>query len=397
MIAPGSTHASMSELNRSRIIQLLHREGVCSRAHIARKLHLTPAAITKITAQLIEMGAISETGNLDGIKKRRSIGLRLNESQYHVIGIKFARSLIQIGVFDLGGNLKSLQSLPPVDNDAIPQTLEDIKTRVTALLDQDSSIMAVGIAVPGPYLREEGRIAVVTSMLGWQNVNFHDEFNHAFRVPVFIEQDARAGALAQCLFSSEADSPNLAYYLIGEGVGLGLMDHGNLVNGSLGAATEIGHISIDIHGVPCECGNVGCLEQYCSAVTLHRKAIDLHLLDQNQVMTHAEACRTVFSQAAEGNSDAQALVDEISRYVGYGCITIINAYNPKQIVLGDIIAEAGTPLLDTVTQMVRNHVIKELSDSTQIMLSTLPVDATLSGAAAVATAQFLEHPTEFVG
>ena len=66
-------------------------------------------------------------------------------------------------------------------------------------------------------------------------------------------------------------------------------------------------------------------------------------------------------------------------------------------MLGDIIAEACTPLLDTVTQMVRDHVIKELSDSTQIMLSTLPVDATLSGAAAVATAQFLEHPTEFVG
>lgn len=62
---------------------------------------------------------------------------------------------------------------------------------------------------------------------------------------------------------------NLAYYLVGEGVGLGVIDHGNIINGALGAATEIGHVSIDINGKPCDCGNVGCLERYCSTPAIH--------------------------------------------------------------------------------------------------------------------------------
>ncbi|WP_420868052.1 ROK family transcriptional regulator [Bifidobacterium simiarum] len=394
-MAPGSTHASMAELNRSRIIQLLHLNGVSSRAHIARELGLTPAAITKITAQLIDMGIISETGNLDGIKKRRSIGLKLNESKYRVIGVKFARSIIQIGVFDLGGNLESAQTLPPVDNDDIPATLEDIKTRVNALLDRDPSIVAIGMAVPGPYLRDEGRIAVVTSMIGWQNVNFLDEYEHAFRVPVFIEQDARAGALAQSLFNPHVSSNNIAYYLVGEGVGLGLMDHGGLINGELGAATEIGHISIDVNGEACECGNRGCLERYCSAVRLHRLINEAGVVEGSESMTHADACRALFARL--GHDDVcDELFRSLATYVGYGCAMIINAFNPKQIAIGDILAEAGQPLLDTVREVVRQRIIPALSETTEILLSDLPADATLSGAAAVAAAQFLEHPTEFV-
>ncbi|PWG59437.1 ROK family transcriptional regulator [Bifidobacterium catulorum] len=397
MTAPGSTHASMAELNRSRIIQLLHHNGICSRAHIARQLGLTPAAITKITAQLIDMGVVSETGNLDGIKKRRSIGLQLNESKYRVIGVKFARTLVRIGVFDLGGNLESEQLLPPVAIGSIRNTLDDVKRRIDVILDADGSIVAIGMAVPGPYLRDEGRIAVVTSMVEWRDVNFIDEFAGAFRVPAFIEQDARAGALAQSLFGGGANPRSLGYYLIGEGVGLGLIDDGGLVNGNLGAATEIGHVSIDIHGRPCECGNVGCLENYCSAVSLHRAIIDGGLVDGAEGMTHTAACTALFRRAEDGDETALALVREFARYIGYGCVTIINAYNPAQIILGDIMAQAGPMLLDEVKAVVERHALSALRDTTAITISDLPVDATLSGAAAVAAAQFLEHPTEFVG
>ncbi|PJM73152.1 NagC family transcriptional regulator [Bifidobacterium primatium] len=397
MIAPGSTHASMAELNRSRIIQLLHRDGICSRAHIARVLGLTPAAITKITAQLIDMGVVSETGNLDGIKKRRSIGLQLNESKYRVIGVKFARTLVRLGVFDLGGNMESEQLLPPVSGGRIRETLDDVKRRIDDILASDDSIVAIGIAVPGPYLRDEGRIAVVTSMIEWKDVNFIDEFVGAFRVPAFIEQDARAGALAQSLFDSDSDPRSLGYYLVGEGVGLGLIDNGELVNGNLGAATEIGHVSIDIHGKPCECGNVGCLENYCSAVALHQAIVTGDLIDDAQSMTHIDACAALFELARGGDETALGLVRDFARYIGYGCVTIINAYNPAQIVLGDIMAQAGSILLDEVQTVVERHALPALRDTTAITISDLPVDATLSGAAAVAAAQFLEHPTEFVG
>lgn len=400
-MATNTTHAtsqaSVSESNRSRIVKHLYHNGISSRAQIAKALELTPAAITKITARLIEAGMIEETGDLEGSKNRRSIGLKLNTTRFRVIGIKFARSLVQIGVFGLCGNALSIENLPTVYDNTIDDTIATIHQRVEQLLDNDPSIVAIGMAVPGPYLRNVGRTAVVSSMQGWRRINFIDEFVTAFRVPVFIEQDARAGALAHYLFdpSVHADG-NLAYYLVGEGVGLGVIDNGRLINGFLGAATEIGHISIDVNGRPCDCGNIGCLERYCSTPAIHDTLIaDGTVVPGAADMTHTEAARALFTKASVGDEDAASMVREVARYVGYGCVTIFNGYNPEHIIIGDIVSEAGPILLDEVRATVAERAIPEINASTSISLSTLSADAAVSGAAAVAVTQFLEHPSVF--
>ncbi|WP_033505183.1 ROK family transcriptional regulator [Bifidobacterium porcinum] len=391
-----ATRSTVSETNRSRVLHYLYTHGISSRASIAEALGLSAAAITKITARLIDAGIIHEVGGIEGRKNRRSIGLELDPRQFHFIGVKFARSLVEIGVFDLKGETSSLTDLPPVKNDAIPDTIRTIHETITTLLDNDPSIVAIGMAVPGPYLRHEGRTAVVSSMQGWRTFNFLDEFSGAFRVPVFIEQDARAGVLAQYLFDpSSSNCRNLAYYLLGEGVGLGVIDDGRLVNGAQGAAAEIGHVSIDVNGLPCDCGNRGCLERYCSAVAIHERLAGTGIVPDTGGMTHKQACHALFEQAAQGDANAQALVHEIGRYVGYGCVTIFNTFNPERIVLGDIVAEGGQPLLDAAREVVDERVIPELNQATTICLSKLPADAAVIGAAAVAVTQFLEHPSRF--
>ena len=386
-MATNTTHAtsqaSVSESNRSRIVKHLYHNGISSRAQIAKALELTPAAITKITARLIEAGMIEETGDLEGSKNRRSIGLKLNTTHFRIIGIKFARSLVQIGVFDLCGNTLSFENLPTVCDNTINDSIVTIHQRVEQLLDNDPSIVAIGMAVPGPYLRNVGRTAVVSNMQGWRRINFIDEFATAFRVPVFIEQDARA-------------DDNLAYYLVGEGVGLGVIDNGRLINGFLGAATEIGHISIDVNGRPCDCGNIGCLERYCSTPAIHDTLIaDGTVVPGAADMTHTEAARALFAKAGDGDEAAIAIVREVARYVGYGCVTIFNGYNPEHIIIGDIVSEAGPILLDEVRATVAERAIPEINASTSISLSTLSADAAVSGAAAVAVTQFLEHPSVF--
>ncbi|MEO2467169.1 ROK family transcriptional regulator [Bifidobacterium longum] len=366
-MATNTTHAtsqaSVSESNRSRIVKHLYHNGISSRAQIAKALELTPAAITKITARLIEAGMIEETGDLEGSKNRRSIGLKLNTTHFRIIGIKFARSLVQIGVFDLCGNTLSFENLPTVCDNTINDSIVTIHQRVEQLLDNDPSIVAIGMAVPGPYLRNVGR----------------------------------AGALAHYLFdpSVHADD-NLAYYLVGEGVGLGVIDNGRLINGFLGAATEIGHISIDVNGRPCDCGNVGCLERYCSTPAIHDTLIaDGTVVPGAADMTHTEAARALFAKAGDGDEAAIAIVREVARYVGYGCVTIFNGYNPEHIIIGDIVSEAGPILLDEVRATVAERAIPEINASTSISLSTLSADAAVSGAAAVAVTQFLEHPSVF--
>ena len=392
-----ASQAGVAETNRSRIMRHLYRNGVSSRAQIAKALGLTPAAITKITAQLIEAHAIEETGDLDGKKNRRSIGLALNTAHFHVIGVKFARSLVQIGVFDLTGSQSSLTTLPYVSNDTIGETIATVHSTIEQLLHDDPTIVAIGMAVPGPYLRNNGHTAVVSSMQGWRAINFIDEFANSFTVPVFIEQDARAGVLANSLFDPNSNGePNLAYYLVGEGVGLGVIDHGRIINGALGTATEIGHVSIDVNGKPCDCGNIGCLERYCSTPAIHQMLIDNGtIVNGADSMSHTEACRALFALAHHGDEAALAMIRTIGTYLGYGCLIIFNTFNPHTIVIGDIVSEAGQPLLDEIKRTVRQRAIPEIYESTTIRLTTMPTDAAVLGAAAVAINYLLDHPSDF--
>jgi N-acetylglucosamine repressor len=390
-----ASHINDPESNRSHILWHLYHHGVSSRAQIAKALGLTPAAITKITAHLIDTGVIGETGDIQGSKRRRSIGLELKSQDFHVMGIKFARSLVQVGIFDLKGTCLTLTTLPPVDDDHIERTIGTIHRYIDDSFARDHRIAAIGMAVPGPYLKDEGRAALISSMPHWRNINFREEFASSSPVPVFIEQDARAGALAQRLFGGHEATDCLAYFLLGEGVGLGVIENGKLVCGTLGAATEIGHVSIDTeHGLPCECGNVGCLERYCSAGAIHERINKLGLIDHSEQMGHAEACDALFTMCGQ-NTEARKLVQDIGRYVGYGCVTICNAFNPSRIVLGDIATHGGHLLLESAQEVVDQRVVPEIAHSTQITVSNLSTDAAVLGAAATAITKFLDHPSWF--
>lgn len=112
-------------------------------------------------------------------------------------------------------------------------------------------------------------------------------------------------------------------------------------------------------------------------------------------MTHRQVCSALFKQADRGDPKAVKEIEKMGRYLGYGCVTIINTFNPERIVLGDIISAAGKPLLRAVQDVVDERVVPELNDSTSILLSSLPTDAIVSGAAAVAITQFLAQPTLF--
>ncbi|WEV53711.1 ROK family transcriptional regulator [Bifidobacterium sp. ESL0798] len=392
----------VSERNRSRTLWHLYRYGISSRAQIAKSLGLTPAAITKITARLIDAGIVAETGDMKGSKRRRSIGLNIDTARFHFIGVKFARSLVQIGVFDLKGRRLSLTDMPRVSDGTIDAAIAATHKTIDSLLQADPDIVAIGMAVPGPYLHGTGYAALVSSMPHWRNINFHKEFGQGCPVPVFIEQDARAGALAQRLFGGFDDAGSLAYFLLGEGVGLGVIENGRLIYGSLGASTELGHVSIDaLDGKKCECGNVGCLECYCSAGAIHEQIDRLGIINGSQSMAHIEACHALFALADKRNGDteqareARRLVAEIGRYVGYGCVIICNAFNPRRIVLGDIGALGGHQLLESAQKVVNERVIAEIAQSTEITFSGLPTDAAVLGAAATAITQFLDRPSHF--
>lgn len=393
----GNNNSDLTEMNRSAVVKILQQRGVCSRADIAKEMGLTQASITKIVAVLMEMGIVSEVGIIKGNGNRRSIGIRLNAEQMQVIGVKFARHTFTVGVFDISGKRYTSQETEYCIEQKKEEILSAMKEQVHQMMRHYENVVAIGLALPGPYLRAEGRIAIMTRMPFWRSINFIKELSAEFEVPVFTEQDANAGALAEWWFGKhERPLHTLAYLLDGEGVGAGIVENGSLILGKQGVAGEVGHISVDVHGARCECGNYGCLEMYCSVPALLKKAEErVPELLQRSFANRVDACDAVFDAARNGDKRAQEVVSEIAEYLGFGCVTLINAYNPDIIVLGDCISRGGDLLLPMVRQVVSERTIPELHDKVQIKLSNLKVDSTFYGAAAIAADRILQMPGAF--
>ncbi|WP_099469840.1 ROK family transcriptional regulator [Konateibacter massiliensis] len=394
----GNNNSDLTEMNRSAVVKILQQREICSRADIAKQMGLTQASITKIVAALMGMGIVSEVGSIKGSGNRRSIGLKLNADRHQIIGVKFARHMFAVGVFDISGKIYTqTETEYPLEQDQ-RSVLSAMKKQIHDMLKEYKNVAAIGLAVPGPYLRTEGRIAMVTRMPDWHNINFIEEFKDEFNKPFFIEQDANAGALAEWWFGDHDKSMNtLAYFLAGEGIGSGIIDRGSLLLGSQGAASEIGHISIDAQGPRCECGNYGCLEMYCSApviLKLAKQRVPECFAKGNRQRT--DACNAVFEEARRGDLKALELVKEIAEYIGYGCVTLINSYNPDIIVIGDSVSKGGDLLLPTIQEVVNQRTIPELHSRVKIKISSLKVDPTLYGAAAIATNRVLQMPSAFL-
>ena len=397
-INPIVNNSDMNEAHRSVIVKLLQQKELCTRAEIAKLTGLTQASITKIVSSLIDMGIVLEVGSVKGEGNRRAIGLRLNSEENRVIGIKFSRWLIEAGVFDISGKNYSRDSFEFDMNEDPAKVLSKLKSNIHEMLEKHKNIVAVGMAVPGPYLRQEGHIAIVTRMSKWHDVDFVKEFKDEFSRPFFIEQDANSGAMAEWWFGNhEKPMESLAYMLVGEGVGSGIVENEKLILGKLGAASEVGHISIDVNGKRCECGNYGCLEMYCSApVMLQRAKQEMPEIFSKKHEGRTREHEMIFEAARQGNKKALALLKEMARYISYGCVNLINAYNPDIIVIGDLMAKAGDLILEDIKNFTEERAIPELYEKTKIMISELEVDPTLYGAAAIATDRILRKPSEYL-
>lgn len=397
-INPIVNNSDMNEAHRSVIVKLLQQKELCTRAEIAKLTGLTQASITKIVSSLIDMGIVLEVGSVKGEGNRRAIGLRLNSEENRVIGIKFSRWLIEAGIFDISGKNYSRDSFEFDMNEDPAKVLSKLKSNIHEMLEKHKNIVAVGMAVPGPYLRQEGHIAIVTRMSKWHDVDFVKEFKDEFSRPFFIEQDANSGAMAEWWFGNhEKPMESLAYMLVGEGVGSGIVENEKLILGKLGAASEVGHISIDVNGKRCECGNYGCLEMYCSApVMLQRAKQEMPEIFSKKHEGRTREHEMIFEAARQGNKKALALLKEMARYISYGCVNLINAYNPDIIVIGDLMAKAGDLILEDIKNFTEERAIPELYEKTKIMISELEVDPTLYGAAAIATDRILRKPSEYL-
>ncbi len=370
-------------MNRALVLSLLRKKKAISRADLAKATGLKQATITNIIKDLLSCGLVTETGIIEGKKGRRSIGLTLNIDKYRVVSVRLARKYFTVGLFDITGNQYELITENIEILSGPRYALNRMCQRISDIMEKggNSNVLGIGVAIPGPFFRSDGKIGVITEFPGWENISIKEELTTKFGLPTFVEHDANVGALAEWwLGSSFMDSGTMVYVAAGQGIGAGIVNDGKLFTGAMGVAGEIGHMSIYLDGPKCECGNRGCLEHYCSTIAL-TKGIQKELEKYPQSILNQDCTLSQIIEALEsGDELAKKVFEKTARYLGMGLVNIVYTYNPHVIIIGDELAQVGQWIVDIIHDTIKDRILPSIFENLTIRLSSFETDPVLIGA-----------------
>ena len=274
MLHDGDNMTSIKRANRSTALHILHEKGMISRKRLAEEMKLTPAAITKIVAELIDDGLVSEGSVVSSSSAgRREILIGLNSSAHFSLGILMNISTAVISATDLNGKVLFSEKIRLERKAPADAALEMLCSRLLELCSENSLDTAlcigVGIAVRGIISSDHRYIKNSYSVLDTANYPICDKVESLTGIPAILENNVRALFCAQNFLSPAPDIATQFFLRCEYGIGAALSVNGQIIEGSTGQCSEIGHIPyMRRGGKPCVCGKCGCLETVASPVAI---------------------------------------------------------------------------------------------------------------------------------
>jgi predicted NBD/HSP70 family sugar kinase len=246
-------------------------------------------------------------------------------------------------------------------------------------------IAGVGVGVPGPLAFATGQPLAPPSMRGWDDTPLRALLEEGLGLPVFAENDANLGALAEHHWGAAQGWRNAAYLYLGSaGIGAGLILDGRLYRGDIGSAGEVGHLFVEEGGPICRCGASGCLETVAGVPALLRRARASGL--------PAENIAVILQLARQGEAKAGALIESAGEYIGQAIAGILNMINPGCIVIGGGLAEAGELLLTPLRRALAQRGLAAAVDHVEIARGRLGPDVVAIGAVSIVIQHWFSVP-----
>ena len=250
-----------------------------------------------------------------------------------------------------------------------------------------NEIESVGIGIPGIASKKTGKIINCTNM-GWHHVPFRDEFIKHIQKPLHIENDANVAALAESVAGISAGTSSSVFITIGTGIGSGIIINNRIWSGAHGIGGELGHVIFDLGGIPCTCGNHGCLERYCSATALIRMGREAAKENPDSLLmrsVHHDIARieakTVIDCARDNDPTAVSVYRTYIRSLSQAIASVVNLFDPEVIVLGGGVSKAGDFLLEPLTSEFPKYVLFRDQELPPLKLAVLGSRAGIIGAA----------------
>lgn len=329
--------------NRAMILNLVNSSPK-SRKDIAAKLKLTPAAITMLVTELIEQGCVKESGLVSEPVRagRKKVFIELNKNYKYVIGVNIEGRQLTIGL----GNLK-YEVIASISDSIVDRSSNQVMSLCIKLIKQllkESQIdvqdlLGIGVGIVGKVDTLNG---VSKHAYGiWDNeVAIADILYEAFKLPVIVENNVRALALAEMELTVHRKISNMVFLKLGPGIGSAVILENEIYKGAHNDSGEIGHMILDLEGKKCRCGLVGCLETVASIQCLLEtiqedykpeayKILDEIIEGEVQYLTEEH----LIEAYKAGDQEVIKKVDDLIKYLAVGIINSLKLYDPHKLVL----------------------------------------------------------------
>ncbi|MBL3645702.1 ROK family transcriptional regulator [Bacillus sp. RHFB] len=395
----------MKSINRSLILNIIREKGPISRADIAKLTKLTPPTVSSFVKELLEAEIVIERNLGESSGGRKPTLLTLSEDMFHVIGMDVGSQNIKTILTGITGKVikKSIVPLPAqTTNEALLSLMID---SVSGILDHtkinEEKIVGIGVSMHGIVDVEQGS-SVFAPNLNLQDIPIKRVLEERFNMMVKVENDGRAMSLGELWFGNGAGIDSFVCINVGRGIGAGIIINGKLYHGSHFISGEIGHMIIDIDGPQCTCGNYGCLQTFASGPSIVewvKKEMRLGHSSLLTTMTKGDLEKVtgelIYSSALEGDTLCKTALQQAGRYLGVGITNVIHTVNPRRIIIGGGVSNAGDLIMDNIIQTVNQRALTNPAKQTEIILSKFGDDATAMGAVALILAElFTSRNTE---
>jgi len=393
-----ATRGTSREINRSIVLNLVRAHQPISRADLARAMDVRRGVVSLIVNDLIKQGLVFEGATGETMRGRKPTFLYIDSRRRAVVAVDIRASKTFVQFTDiLGKPITDVVTLPtPRDPKALVDTLARHIKALRANQKDIGSLEGIGVVVPGMVERSTMQVLHAPT-LGWRNVNLREPLAAATGLSVQIENSGRACALAQAWAMRDAASAvpgDLVFVSVSDGVGVGVMIHGELLRGSHNIAGEFGHVPISLDGPPCSCGSTGCWEAYISnRATLARyfgRALEVE--GPKSLEERGFTLEDLIARARAGDAKAVTAIQATARYMGLGLASVVNAVDPARVYIGGEITTAWDLIENTLRAALAERALTPAAAATDIR----PVEAheypRLRGAAALVAAPAFAAP-----
>ena len=388
MNSPVINHKAIKNYNRRKIINLLSVRRELTRQAISLKTGISIPTVASNIQELIDEGLVEEAGTAESTGGRKAVIVRYLPDARVSFGVEITKEKVRILLSNLDSEIRFeselvMEPFGRID-EVMNRTSEEIERILLSLEIPAERSPRVGFSLPGTVNRKKMTLELAPNM-GMKDITFKP-FEDVFRYPIYIENEANSGALAELKLGKAAKSGELVYVSVGGGIGTGLIINGKLYKGKNQRAGEFGHMTVIPGGKLCNCGRRGCWELYASQNALIGRWKEAMALKENSGYSISDMINSIKAS----DTTALGVWNEYLDYFAIGIQNIMLGLDPQAIFIGGEIDSFGDLLIEPLKERVFTPRAFEDSGDVLIAASRLGTRATLLGAALLPIQDYLD-------